>query len=126
MKTVICQNCGKVFISDKYHPYAKRCSAKCSDEYLRKTHNYQKLQRQRIKKKILTLLGNKCVKCGYNGVALQVDHINGRGKREIMKYRLKQNALVYWNHILKKIESGSKDYQLLCANHNIEKYYGVN
>jgi len=121
---MICPVCKKNFIPDKYHPYATRCSAKCSNIFNRSIHNYQLERRHKVKKEIFELLGNKCVKCGYTGVALQVDHINGDGRKEITEYRIKQSSLAYWIHILAKIKAGSKDYQLLCANHNWEKYYG--
>ena len=40
--------------------------------------------------KILKFLGNKCIKCGFNDWrALQVDHVNGGGRKELKKYILK-------------------------------------
>ena len=73
-----------------------------------------------FKEKIFSLLGNKCVVCDYQGLALQVDHVNGNGSQERKKYT---NSYSFYNHVLKELLNGSKDYQLLCANCNWEKRY---
>lgn len=118
-----CKNCNQVFIPNKYHPNAKFCDAKCSNEYFRKTNNYQLEQRHRIKSEIFVLLGGHCVECGYSGIALQVDHIHNNGKEEIKEQRTnpKKSSYTYWMFVLKKIKEGSKDYQLMCPTCNMEK-----
>lgn len=74
-----------------------------------KNRNRQRLRNKRTK--ALMILGNKCVKCGNRDIrVLQIDHINGRGKQE--------NRLLSEDELLNKIISNSKDYQILCANHN--------
>lgn len=66
-----------------------------------------------IRKKILNKLGNKCILCGFdNPWALQVDHINGGGTKEIKKQGGKK---VYYQMVLEDING---KYQLLCANCN--------
>jgi hypothetical protein len=64
-------------------------------------------------------LGNKCVRCGYKDErALQIDHVNGGGKKERTKYR----GASYYYHVLKEIAAGrGKKYQILCANCNVIK-----
>lgn len=74
--------------------------------------------------KILRLLGNKC----YNPYdiehgeflndlrCLQIDHVNGNGSQERQEH--KNNRLAYYQFIIDKILTGSKDYQLLCSNCN--------
>lgn len=77
--------------------------------------------RNKIKEKIYKLLGNKCAN-PYNldhgdfvgaYASLQIDHVNGGGNKE-----RKNNYSNYYRIILKKIQEGSKEYQLLCTNCN--------
>jgi RNase P/RNase MRP subunit p30 len=75
---------------------------------------------RKLKNEILNLLGGKCELCRYSGIALQIDHINDDGSLERKKFINGGNNR-YWKNILDKIKSGSKDYQLLCANCNVEK-----
>jgi hypothetical protein len=70
-------------------------------------------RRNMIKLEIYSLLGEKCVICGYQGTALQIDHVNNDGER--------RNSASYYYHVLKEIKDGSKRFQLLCANCNWEK-----
>lgn len=63
---------------------------------------------------ILKLLGGKCKKCGFDDSrALAIDHINGGGTKE-----RKDIGGGYYSYVLKKIKSGSLDYQILCCNCN--------
>jgi hypothetical protein len=89
-------------------------------------HITEKKYREKIKFKIFELLGNKCAnpynehKEPYiNFKALQIDHINGGGRKE----RNKVNGTRFYLDILSEIKLGSKDYQLLCANCNWIKRY---
>lgn len=71
-----------------------------------------------VKRKIFALLGNRCKKCGQsNRAVLQLDHVNGDGEH------LRPRDEPYWKEILKKLESGSQDYQLLCCNCNFLKAF---
>jgi hypothetical protein len=116
----ICKECKREFTPNKYHPHAEFCGRKCSNVYFKRTHpTYQLEQRHRIKAEIFLLLGGKCVECGYNGIALQVDHVYNNGKEEIVRERT--SSLQYWKYILRKIKEGSKDYQLMCPTCNMEK-----
>jgi hypothetical protein len=75
-----------------------------------------------VKEEIIRLLGGKCTN-PYNlfphpdwcndKACLQIDHVNGDGYKERKLYPYKVIRV-----ILEKIQSGSKDYQLLCANCN--------
>ena len=63
---------------------------------------------------ILTLLGYKCVNCGFcDKRALAIDHKFGGGTKERNKI-----GGGYYSHVLKKIKNGSDEYQLLCFNCN--------
>jgi len=78
--------------------------------------------RNELKNEIFNLLGNKCsnpnclVIGGCTDVrCLQIDHVYGNGLKEQKKF---YNTFQYYKLVLRKIQSGSKDYQLLCANCN--------
>jgi len=87
----------------------------------RKTHkkelnDYKSNYKRKIRNEILELLGNKCIRCGFSDIRiLQIDHVKGCGKKEIQSFK---TYTTYLRYVLKKIQSGSKDYQLLCPNHN--------
>ena len=80
-----------------------------------------------IRKEILNLLGNKCNNpyCPIpidklDSRSLQLDHINGNGRKE----RKRTNDYKkYLSNIIDNIKSGSKDYQLLCPYCNWMKRY---
>ena len=65
-----------------------------------------------LRPRVLEKYGNKCIKCGFDDIrALQIDHINGGGKREL----LSMSAGNYYRQVL---NDASSKYQLLCANCN--------
>jgi len=79
----------------------------------------------RKKKRIFDLLGGKCYSCGESDWrCLQIDHVNGGGNQQ--KKRLHSANEKYYNFILKELQFGSKNYQLLCANCNWKKFYENN
>lgn len=69
-------------------------------------------EKQRLS--VFEILGLKCSKCGFNDIrALQIDHVNGGGAKELKSFTRNKYA-----SIRDKILEGSKDYQVLCANCN--------
>ena len=76
--------------------------------------------RARVRQRVLDKFGGKCGRCGFSDSrALQVDHVNGGGKRELKNV----TRAAY----LKKVLSDTTDtYQLLCANCNWIKRYENN
>ena len=69
---------------------------------------------RKLRAAVLAFLGGRCVQCGFaDGRALQVDHINGGGRQDRLKYGTSPAG--YYRHILKDTTS---KYQLLCANCN--------
>ena len=66
----------------------------------------------RLKQQVLDILGGQCARCGFDDPrALQIDHINGGGTKEIHK--------IGSPRISRRIRAGHTDgYQLLCANCN--------
>jgi len=94
--------------------YRKDVGNVCSKKECR--YKYNKDHYKKIKNEIFDLLGGKCVVCGFSDRRiLQIDHVHGGGKKE---YRSFGFGLVFLLVVLKKIQDGSKDYQLLCPNHN--------
>jgi len=82
--------------------------------------------REKLKREIFELLGGCCTnpygqhKEPYTDIrALQIDHINGGGR----KGRHGKSSISIYRDILIQIKSGSKNYQLLCANCNWIKRY---
>ncbi len=60
------------------------------------------------------ILSPVCVGCGFLDIrALHIDHVNGGGGKEAISF-----GGSYYKKIRKKLEEGSKDYQVLCANCN--------
>ena len=61
------------------------------------------------------LLGNKCTICGFTDRrALQVDHVNGDGKKDRKGIAIIQ----FYLKVIESVRRGERKYQLLCANHN--------
>lgn len=64
---------------------------------------------------VLAFLGGACMKCGFDKPpALQVDHINGGGRRE----RMAGGGTIFeqWNMARSDPDGLRAKYQLLCAN----------
>lgn len=78
-------------------------------------------KRQRVawlKSEAYRILGNICCKCGFKDIrAIQVDHINGGGGRDLKNHGLHG----IYREIVFNTEEAKKKYQLLCANCNVIK-----
>ena len=93
--------------SPKMVAYRKKYNADNSERF--------RLARRKRRDDCYTAMGGKCVECGFNDYrALQVDHINGDGKKE----RHLQSRNDYYYNVLKSFLAGEKRYQLLCCNCN--------
>ncbi len=80
----------------------------------------QRKYHKKNRAELFEVLGNKCIKCGFfDKRALQIDHINGGGRIERIKYNTKDFHRV----VLKSIKNKEKKYQLLCDNCNWIKRY---
>ncbi len=79
------------------------------------------------RRKIIKLLGGKCVTCGFSDPrALQVDHVNGDGykyKRGIGRTYCNSSML---KMIQRSIDNNTNEFQLLCANCNSIKCHENN
>lgn len=76
-----------------------------------------KAYRDGVRQSVLERLGNKCTRCGFSDSrALQIDHINGNGKKDL-KERKSQFSYIKSLADMPDAELYSR-YQLLCANCN--------
>ena len=104
-------------------PKGRANQARYRDRHRQEIRERQRQERINIKNKLFELLGDKCVKCGFSDVrALQIDHINGNGKKD----RGKLNPKDFYRYALNKVKNGCNEYQLLCANCNWIKRYTNN
>jgi hypothetical protein len=109
---------------DQYLRNREKLLAGRHARYLRDKDDLSELNQKQyyeVRKEILKLLGRKCIRCGFSDLrALQIDHINGNGRKEVKSF---PNSFTFYKYVLKQIQSGSKDYQCLCANCNQIKRY---
>jgi hypothetical protein len=106
---------------------------KVAQEKYNLTHpNHWKPMRQKIRLEAMKHISDeiKCCRCGFSEFpALQIDHINGGGRKETKEiengYHVYQ--VKYWRYILAlPKDEARKRYQLLCANCNILKLFKEN
>ena len=114
--------CWKCYDKKRYrtNPKVKECRDRYRLNNPQKIKESQRKYHQKNREKLFDLLGNKCVKCGFSDKkALQIDHINGGGRRERIKYNTKDFHKVVLNSLKKR----ENKYQILCANCNWIKRY---
>ena len=79
----------------------------------RAKRKYERKKRLELRLRVLNKYGNSCIKCGFSDYrALQIDHVNGGGGKEIKKFKVRGE---YYQHLL---TDKTNNYQLLCANCN--------
>ena len=87
--------------------------------YRKYARDWHKKSRAKLHLQVIMALGGKCSGCGFSDIrALQVDHINGGGNREL-KQAFKRDYRKFFLHVIESIGHGK--YQLLCANCNVIK-----
>lgn len=125
----------KDLIIPKCHPNRKHvafglCSSCWQKQNLNKNHIQKKKRieacknwRDVLREQTLKVYGNgkiQCVLCGFNDIrALQIDHINGGGSKEIRKYG--SGGTGQYQRLRKM--NYPPGYQTLCANCNWIKRY---
>jgi hypothetical protein len=81
----------------------------------------RKKYNKNLKNLVVEKMGKKCIKCGFNDSrALQIDHINGGGTKELRSIGSKA---IYRRILKMSINEMNNKYQLLCANCNWIKRY---
>ncbi len=114
-----CTACGEVLTLEN----TTTSLAKRSDRRCRYCHNLYRRKWKREKRlELIEVFGGKC-KCGFSDWrALQIDHINGDGVKDLERFG--GNRDVFYNYLLKMDpDERSNSYQLLCANCNWIKRY---
>jgi hypothetical protein len=102
---------------ERVRAIALKCYYKNRETTTERRHRWAK----QLRIKVLESLGNKCVRCGISDPrVLQIDHINGGGRKEAEKTG---RNLTYFNKVIK---NEHKEYQLLCSNCNWIKKYEKN
>lgn len=117
---------------DKKKAYDKEWRLKNKDELIVKKKKYwlkikdkknpeNKKKNRDIRRKVLELLGGKCVHCGFsNPRALQIDHIQNNGAIERKNCKVEQ---LYRKILKMNKKDWETEYQLLCANCNYIKKF---
>lgn len=96
---------------EKLQSYFKEYRANHKDEF----HVYQRNYRLKRRLKAIAYLGGVCKRCGFDDErALQIDHVHGGGRKELLHENFDQNE--YYDRIMN--EEPGTTYQLLCANCN--------
>jgi hypothetical protein len=104
-------------------PNGRANQARYRDKYRQEIRDRQRQERINIKIKLFSLLGDKCSQCGIKDIrVLQIDHINGNGRKD----RGNLNPKDFYRYAFNKVKNGNKEYQLLCANCNWIKRYTNN
>lgn len=81
-----------------------------------KNRVYQREALQRLRAETLHVLGDTCVRCGFDDWrALQIDHVDGGGHQE--RLRTKTTA-THLRNVIASVKADEGRYQLLCANCN--------
>lgn len=80
------------------------------------TKEYQRSRARNLRQAVIGALGGKCVRCGFeDSRALQIDHINGGGHKEIKEGNY---TGTYHRNVITSFLKEENKYQLLCANCN--------
>lgn len=125
-----CVICGEIFIRVNNQ---KTCSNECSEilakknkkkyyennrEYYRVKGNTWKLMRRT---KLIRFLGGVCVHCGFDNIqALEIDHIDGGGNRDVKRCGTNTKMYIFY---LEHPEVAKTHLQVLCSNCNSIKRY---
>jgi hypothetical protein len=123
------------YMKNYYQAHKKDFNIRCKkwakenpERYREKQRKSNKKYKEKLKTEIFILLGNKCSNTNcpippekMEKEALQIDHINGGGCKERKKNG--RNDAGFYLYVLKEIQSGSKNYQLLCAYCNWLKQF---
>lgn len=109
----------------KHRTQYKEWRKKYLEMFPDKQREYGKKTRETLRAKVLEILGNKCVRCGFSDIrALQFDHINGDGY--IDNHRSRKGAGKILREYRDNPELTKKRLQILCANCNQVKKHMKN
>ena len=105
---------------EKHKMYIKKIrkeNPKAYKKLLEKSNSSHKEASKKLRSEVFAAFGNKCSKCGFSDPrALQIDHINGCGMKEMRK--IGSNRPKFYRKVLESISRNEQKYQLLCSNCN--------
>jgi hypothetical protein len=97
---------------ERHHRYVARNLDKVRDGALASATR----RRNALKDQIFEKYGCQCAQCGFSDKrALQIDHVNGGGSQDVLKFRSK------WKYLRHVLEDDTGKFQILCANCNMIK-----
>lgn len=92
---------------------AARKRYRATEKYKMTARLYARKWERKLRQLILDVVGRKCARCGFaDERALQIDHINGGGAKEI------RDLGGTHRHYRKVLQLNGAGYQTLCANCN--------
>ena len=110
----LCSRCWEKLIRNKT-PKRKRWQKTYREKNFERIRKNNDKYNHNLRQKVIDSLGRKCKKCGFKDIrALQIDHINGGGYKEIKGLSAKYR----YRLVLETIKTNKNKYQLLCANCN--------
>lgn len=122
----------KISIKNKYNIYQRKWRDANRDKlnaYLRSYYQKTKMKRRestikstsRLRPMLFDILGRHCSRCGFSDIrALQFDHKNGGGNKEVKMYKSNHSMIRMY---IKNPCIAKEKLQVLCANCNwIKKY----
>jgi len=85
-------------------------------DYYRKNPEKRNLVYKKLRDNLLEIFDYKCSRCGFSDIrALQIDHKEGQGHQEILKYG---SSFKMYRFYLNNLEIAREKLQILCANCN--------
>ncbi|CAK0755098.1 hypothetical protein CCP1ISM_50030 [Azospirillaceae bacterium] len=115
----LCRLCWEKLIRNKT-PKRKQWQKEYRGKNMERIRKNNDKYNHNVRQRVVEILGGKCKRCGFQDIrALQIDHINGGGYKEIRK----NSAKVRYRLVLESVQRKENKYQLLCANCNWIKRY---
>lgn len=112
----VCRPCARKYAKEMYHKHR--------DKRLARQLRYQREYYWGLRKELVRKLGGKCVVCGITDIrVLQVNHLNGGGKKEFRNSHNKDYT-TFLRDVVRGVR-GIEDLDLRCANHNVLYEYEV-
>lgn len=109
----------------------KYCAQQCARDHARRAKDPEKhrirnrASQRKSRNKLLAMLGEQCACCGISFPDfLQFDHVNGDGaehRRQYWEKRGEGNKSLPLHELLRVIETGEREIQLLCGSCNFAK-----
>ena len=131
-----CECCNKEFTFNSSYPRKRFCSSLCQRkmwvhnnkdrvyasrlQWRKRTGNYDRKYKEKLKEIIVREYGGCCVDCGEEDVVvLSIDHVYGNGKQHRIKLKKRGNSFYSW---LRKNNYPKEEFELVCRNCNWRRW----